>query len=77
MPRSYAPSFLPLLINALDEEIGLYVRTDDQNKLMNTLYDARKSVTDPEVMDALAELMIFRIGTDVLYIAKRSTELPE
>lgn len=75
--RSYAPSYLPLLINALDEEIGLYVRTNDQMKLKNTLYDARKSVTDPEMMDALRELMIFSIGTDVLYIAKRSTELPE
>lgn len=75
--RSYAPSYLPLLVNALDEEIGLYVRTDDQNKLMNTLYDARKSVDDPEMMEALAELMLFRIGDDVLYIAKRSTELPE
>jgi hypothetical protein len=73
MPRSYALSYLPLLYNALEEEIGLYVRTDAQQKLMDTLYEARKSALD----DALQELMLFRIGTDVLYIAKRSTELPE
>jgi hypothetical protein len=73
MPRSYAESFLPLLYNALEEEIGLYIRTDDRIKLVNTLYEARQKCGD----EALDELMIFQPEADVVFIAKRSTELSE
>lgn len=73
MSSPFTEEFLPLLYNALEEEIGLYVRTDARSKLMNILYEARKLAGDP----ALAELRIFQIDPDVLYLAKQSTELPE
>ena len=73
MARSYADSFLPLLYNALEEEIGLFVRTNDRIKLVNTLYEARKAAAD----EALDELMLFQPEADVVFIAKRSTELSE
>jgi hypothetical protein len=71
--RDYAEAYLPLLYNALEEELGIYVKTDQQGYLVNTLYWARDDANDP----ALAELMLFKIGDDVVYIAKRSTELPD
>jgi hypothetical protein len=73
MARSYADAFLPLLYNALEEEIGLFVRTNDRVKLVNTLYEARQKAGD----EALDELMLFQPETDVVFIAKRSTELHE
>lgn len=73
MARSYAENFLPLLYNALEEEIGLLIRTDDRLKLVNTLYEARAKAND----EALAELMIFQPEEDTVFIAKRSTELTE
>jgi hypothetical protein len=75
MPYAYAEEFLPLWYNALEEEIGLYVRSrpEDRMKLVNCLYEGRQAAGD----EALAELMIFQIGDDVIYIAKRSAELPE
>jgi hypothetical protein len=73
MAREYAEAFLPLWYNALDEEIGLFIRTDNQQGLVATLYFARDGAADP----ALAELSVFKVGTDTVYIAKRSTDIPE
>ena len=71
--RSYASEYLPLLYNALDEEIGILVRTPDRISLVNTLYDARKEAQDPE-LDAL---MILQPAEDTIYIAKKATELDD
>lgn len=73
MPRSYAYEYLPLWVNALDEEIGLLVRTDNRRGLTAVLYEARKEAAMPE----LEELMLLQIAEDTIYIAKRSTELEE
>ena len=73
MPFSYAEEYLPLLYNALQEELGMYIRTDDKRKLKNVLYDAKDKAGD----EALDELMFFDIEPNVIYIAKRSCELPE
>lgn len=73
MPRSYAHEYLSLWVNALDEEIGLFVRTDDRRKLTAILYEARQEAQMPE----LEELMLLQIAEDTIFIAKRSTELEE
>ena len=73
MAISYSDEFLPLLYNALEEEIGLYVRSDNAKLLRATLYDARTNAAD----ESLSELMLFFPLPDTIFIAKRSTELPE
>jgi len=71
--RPYAHEFLPCWYNALDEEIGILIRTNDRIKLVNTLYDARKEAADPE----LEALMICQVSEDTIFIAKKATELEE
>lgn len=73
MPRSYAHEYLPLWFNALDEEIGLLVRTNNRRGLTAILYEARQEAGSPE----LEELMLLQIAEDTIFIAKRSTELEE
>jgi hypothetical protein len=68
-----ADTYLPLWYNALDEEIGLLIRTDQRQLLVNTLYDARTIAQDPE----LEALMILQPAEDMIYIAKKATELEE
>lgn len=71
MPRSYAHEYLPLWYNALDEEIGLLVRTNMRKQLTAVLYEARSEVAD----ESLNELMLLQIAEDTIFIAKRSTEV--
>ena len=71
MARSYAHEYLPLLVNALDEEIGLLIRTNDRKKLTAILYEARAEAQMPE----LEELMLLQIAEDTIFIAKKSTEV--
>jgi len=73
MSIKYADDFLPLLYNALDEEFGTYVRTDNTKQLRSALYAARDNADD----EALAELMFFAPVPNVILIAKRSTEIDE
>lgn len=68
-----APYFLPMLYNALDEEIGLYIRTDQRVNLCNILYTARTLAQDP----ALEALIILQPTEDVIFIAKKATELDD
>lgn len=71
MPRSYAHEYLPYWYNAMDEEIGLLVRTNDRRKLTAILYEARQEAGD----ESLSELMLLQIAEDTIFIAKRSTEV--
>lgn len=74
MPRSYTEQFVPLLEAALEEEIGLFVETDNRHLLTNVLYDAMKLGE----FGALAILQPAIEGKDgVLFIAKKTTELVE
>lgn len=73
MPRSYAHEYLPLWYNALDEEIGLCIRTNMRKQLTAILYEARQEVNDP----TLEEIMVLQIAEDTLFLIKRSTELDD
>jgi hypothetical protein len=75
MPRSYSPEYLPLWLTALDEEIGLLVRTkaEDHDRLVTTLYEARQQAGDPE----LDRLMLIQPARGTIYLAHKSTELDE
>lgn len=68
-----ALTYLPLWLNALDEEIGLWIETTKATRilLVNALYEARKQSLNP----ALEELMIFQPREDLIFIAKKTVEL--
>lgn len=70
--KRLAPQFAPLMYNALDEEIGVLVRTDNRAYLVNIL-GAVKALAD----GALDELMILQPSDDTIFIAKKATELEE
>lgn len=65
-------TYLPILEDALKEEIGLLVMTNDPKNLKARLYEARKLADNP----ALAELIIFHpASNDRLLVARKSVEL--
>jgi hypothetical protein len=68
-----ALTYLPLWLQALEEEIGILieVRKDTRILLVNALYEARKQSLNP----ALQELMVFTPKEDLIYIAKKAVEL--
>jgi len=72
LPATY---YLPLWEQAAEQEIGIRItcpNADHQRLLVNALYECRKQVGGFE------DLMIFQpapVGT--LYIAKKTTEVPE
>lgn len=72
-PKPFADEMLPLWYNALDEEIGIFIKVDpkDRAKLVNTLYDAKQRTGDPE----LEVLMLLQPAQDLIYIAKKTTEV--
>ena len=63
--------YLPLWLRALDEEIGLWIKTNDPRNLSVALYEARRQSLNP----ALEDLMICTVAEDVIYIAKKATEV--
>lgn len=75
MPRSYGEEYRPLFESALEEEIGVYVETDNMKILSAILYEQKK--TNP-AFEALIILQPTIPGKDnVLFIAKKTTELVE
>lgn len=66
-------TYLPLWLRALEEEIGIYIKTTTAGriKLVNALYEARKQSLNP----ALEELMVFQPKEDLIFIAKKAVEL--
>ena len=73
MARSYGEQYRPIFESALEEEIGVYIETDNIKVLSPVLYELKK--TDP----AFEELIILQPtieGKDgVLFIAKKTTEM--
>lgn len=79
MARTYADEYLPVLDAALEQEIGIFVKVADtstRHNLENLLYQLRK-----ECAPTYDELALFRPVIDgddaILFIAKRTVELPE
>ena len=79
MSRSYNEEYNPVLEAAMEQEIGLFVRVGDyrsRTNLENILYELRQAHA-PEY----DELAIFRPVIDgdenILFIAKKTVELPE
>ena len=66
-----ASTYLPLWLQALDEEIGLCIRCSNRIQLVNALYEARKQSLNP----ALQDLMLFQPKEDLIFIAKKAVEL--
>ncbi len=68
-----ALTYLPLWLRALDEEIGILIKTTKATRIMlvNALYEARKQSLNP----ALEELMVFQPQEDMIFIAKKSVEI--
>ncbi len=69
--RTPAATYLPYWYEALGNELGLYIRCTERQKLVTGLYDARQGASDPR----LEALMIFQPGTGIVYIAKKAVEL--
>lgn len=63
--------WLPFWYKALDEELGYWLRVTERRLLVNALYEARTRAGDPK----LEALMIFQLGADLIYIAKKEVEL--
>lgn len=76
MPRSYADAYLPLWENALEEEIGFWIETNNVKALVPVLQEARRKSKNP-ALDALCLLSPVVEGKQVLFIAKKATEMPE
>lgn len=75
MARSYGEQYRPIFESALEEEIGVYIETDNIKILSPVLYELKK--TDP-AFDALIILQPTIEGRDgVLFIAKKTTEMVE
>ncbi len=68
-----ALTYLPLWLRALEEEIGILIKTTKPARLLlvNALYEARKQSLNP----ALQELMVFQPKEDLIFIAKKSVEI--
>lgn len=70
-----APDYLPVWYNALDEEIGIMLRTDpkDASIMLSILYTARQQAADPE----LEKLIICQPEPGTFFIAHKSVELDD
>ena len=77
MPRSYADQYTPLLEAAMEEEIGIYLETDNKNGLLNTLYEARTKSGNPVFDDLVILQPLIEGHPNVLFLAKKTTELVE
>lgn len=73
MPRPAASvaQYLHYWYDALNEEIGIRLDTDQRLDLLNILYAARQNAADPK----LEALMIFQPLPETLFICKKSVEL--
>ena len=74
MARSYGDQYRPIFESALEEEIGVYIETDNIKALSAVLYEQKRS--DP-AFEALTILQPTIEGKQVLFIAKKTTELVE
>jgi hypothetical protein len=72
--RSYQDQYVPIFEAAMEEEIGLYIETDQKKNLEAMLYSIRKE--NPAFADALTILQPTIEGhPNVFFIAKKTTEL--
>jgi hypothetical protein len=62
---------LSLLDRALEEELGLYLRTEDAKAYRNELDNHKRELTDP----AYDKLMTFVPSVEELYIVKKDVTL--
>lgn len=71
-PRVFRPSeLLPLWYKALDEELGIAIKTDDRRHIVTVLYEARQREANP----ALEALMIAQPPGDEVWLVKKEVEL--